>query len=75
MCVDGKHGGQGNKLELEACSNLREGSWIFTWHEDIRPGNGKKRVKNNETNIYIFIKKYRNLTPELLWFLSKRTHL
>lgn len=42
LCVDGKHGGQGNQLALDTCSSLREGNWMLTWHEDIRPSNGKK---------------------------------
>jgi len=43
LCVDGKMGGQGNQLALADCGSEREGKWLLTWHEDIRPiSHGKK---------------------------------
>merc|ERR1712176_7349 len=37
LCVDGKHGGQGNQLGLDKCDSAHEVNWMLTWHEDIRP--------------------------------------
>ena len=33
----------GNQLALADCGSEREGKWLLTWHEDIRPiSHGKK---------------------------------
>jgi polypeptide N-acetylgalactosaminyltransferase len=43
LCVDGHHAGQGDQLALSECASVREGQWMLTWHEDIRPLSGSSK--------------------------------
>ncbi|CBY34413.1 unnamed protein product [Oikopleura dioica] len=49
LCVDGHHAGQGDQLALSECASVREGQWMLTWHEDIRPLSGSN-VENKKAS-------------------------